>query len=50
MVNDNQVRIPCRRDGDMLVSYEIAGNSADVFLRRWQTEVTDPVTGCARKA
>ena len=47
-VNDNNVRVPCRRDGDILVSYEISGNSADVFLRRWNTVVTDPVAGCDR--
>ena len=47
-VNDNKVRVPCRRDGDILVSYEISGNSADVFLRRWRTDVTDPAAGCDR--
>ena len=48
-VNDNNVRVPCRRNRDILVSYEISGNSADVFLRRWHTEVTDPVAGCDRR-
>jgi hypothetical protein len=40
--------IPCRTEGDILVSYEISGNSAEVFLRRWHTLTTDPDTGCAR--
>jgi hypothetical protein len=47
--NDNNETIPCRRDGDILVSYEISGNAADVFLRRWHTEVTDPEAGCDRR-
>jgi hypothetical protein len=47
--NDNDETIPCRREGDILVSYEISGNAADVFLRRWHTEVTDPESGCDRK-
>jgi hypothetical protein len=41
-------RIPCRREGDILVSYEISGNSAEVVLHRWHTATTDPATGCAR--
>jgi hypothetical protein len=41
-------RIPCRREGDILVSYEVSGNGAEVFLRRWHTLTTDPDTGCAR--
>src|SRR3954465_10347419 len=40
-------KIPCRRTGDILVSYEISGTTADVFLRRWQTVKADPATGCA---
>ena len=47
-VNDEKTRIPCRRDGDVLVSYEISGNAREVFLRRWQTGVTDPQSGCDR--
>jgi hypothetical protein len=47
--NDNNETIPCRRDGDILVSYEISGNAADVFLRRWHTDVTDPEAGCDRR-
>src|SRR5215210_736752 len=26
-------KVPCRREGDILVSYEISGNTAEVFLR-----------------
>src|SRR5215210_7712492 len=47
-VNDEKTRIPCRRDGDVLVSYEISGNTREVFLRRWRTGVTDPQSGCDR--
>ncbi|HKG64052.1 MAG TPA: hypothetical protein VKB28_08320 [Solirubrobacteraceae bacterium] len=47
-VNDKHSRIPCRRDGDVLVSYEISGNTREVFLRRWRTGVTDPQAGCDR--
>ena len=47
-VNDKNSRIPCRRDGDVLVSYEISGNTREVVLRRWRTGVTDPQSGCDR--
>jgi uncharacterized repeat protein (TIGR01451 family) len=40
--------IPCRTEGDILVSYEISGNSAEVFVRQWHTTTTDAATGCAR--
>jgi hypothetical protein len=46
--NDEGVKVPCRREGDMLVSYEISGNRPEVFLRRWHTLTTDADTGCAR--
>jgi len=42
------VKVPCRRDGDVLVTYEISGNTADVFLRQWNTGTTDPTSGCDR--
>jgi hypothetical protein len=45
--NHAGAKIPCRRTGDILVSYEISGTTADVFLRRWQTVKADPATGCA---
>jgi uncharacterized repeat protein (TIGR01451 family) len=44
--NDNPP-IPCRRTGDVLVSYEAQGNDVDVVLQRWITTNTDPATGCA---
>jgi hypothetical protein len=47
--NDNKEKIPCRTDGDILVSYEISGNAADVHLRRWQSGGTDAGSGCDRK-
>lgn len=46
--NSAGTKIPCRRDGDVLVSYEIAGNGAEVVLNRWRTDETDPGSGCAR--
>src|SRR4051794_9549128 len=45
--NPAGAKIPCRRDGDILVSYEIS-NTAAVFLRQWRTTTTDAATGCAR--
>src|SRR4051794_20941453 len=45
--NPAGAKIPCRRDGDILVSYEIS-NTAAVFLRQWRTTKTDAATGCAQ--
>jgi hypothetical protein len=41
--------IPCRRTGDVLVSYEPEGNDVDVVIQRWVTLATDPDTGCATR-
>ncbi len=44
--------IPCRRTGDVLVSYEAVGGNnvgVDVVLQRWVTTQTDPATGCATR-
>ena len=46
--NAEGVRVPCRREGDILVTYEISGNTADVYLRRWHTGTTDLASGCDR--
>jgi hypothetical protein len=43
------IPIPCRRTGDVLVSYEAQGNDVDVVLQRWVTLLTDRATGCARR-
>jgi hypothetical protein len=45
--NSNNATIPCRRTGDVLVSYQAQGNDVDVVLERWVTSQTDLETGCA---
>ena len=46
--------VPCRQDGDVLLSYEIEpGGTAEpdpvtVRLYRWHEATQDPVTGCSR--
>jgi hypothetical protein len=46
--NNGQADIPCRRDGDVLVSYEAhGGRNADVGIVRWETLSADAETGCA---
>jgi hypothetical protein len=45
--DNGRARIPCRRTGDVLVSYEPQGNTVNVVLQRWVTTATDPDTGCA---
>jgi hypothetical protein len=47
MWNNGQANIPCRRLGDVLVSYETQSNDVDVVLQRWNTTASDPATGCA---
>jgi hypothetical protein len=46
--DNGRARIPCRRTGDVLVSYEAQGNDVDVVISRWKTTSTDPASGCAR--
>jgi Prealbumin-like fold domain len=43
--------IPCRLDGDVLISFEPHGNNpnTDVEVRTWRTTSSDPVSGCARQ-
>jgi hypothetical protein len=51
--NNGNAMIPCRRTGDILVSYEAHGNDVNVVIQRWITSTlpnaTDPLTGCARR-
>ena len=46
--HNGKARIPCRRTGDVLVSYEAKGNDVDVVIQRWITESTDAASGCAQ--
>ena len=46
--NDAGAQIPCRRTGDMLISYEAEGSDFEVIVQRWVTTSYDPATGCAR--
>ena len=39
--------IPCRRTGDVLLSYNFEGSDVDVVLQEWTTSATDLKTGCA---
>jgi hypothetical protein len=45
--NNGRADIPCRRDDDLLVSYEAQGTAVSVLLYRWVNSVADPDTGCA---
>src|SRR6476620_1232999 len=45
--DNGHAKIPCRRTGDVLVSYQPQGNDVDVVIQRWVTSQTDPDTGCA---
>jgi hypothetical protein len=47
--DNGRAEIPCRRTGDVLVSYEAQGDRANVVLQRWETSQTDAATGCATK-
>jgi hypothetical protein len=44
--NGEGASIPCRRTGDLLISYE-AHAAVDVVIQRWETTTTDATTGCA---
>jgi hypothetical protein len=39
--------IPCRKTGDLLISFEPHGNGAEVHAERWETDTEDPSTHCA---
>ena len=47
--NNGQAMIPCRRTGDILVSYEPHGNGVDVVLQRWRSTADDLATGCSTR-
>jgi Domain of unknown function DUF11 len=46
--NNGHANIPCRRTGDIIISYEPRGSDVSVLLQRWVTSTTDTATGCAR--
>jgi uncharacterized repeat protein (TIGR01451 family) len=46
--NNGKAMVPCRRDGDILISYLPTGNTVEVVLQQWTTTTTDTATGCAR--
>jgi hypothetical protein len=39
--------IPCRKTGDVLISFEPHGNGAEVHAERWETKEEDTTTHCA---
>ena len=45
--NSKGAQIPCRRTGDVLVSYEPQADNVEVVVQRWVTIGTDPTTSCA---
>ena len=45
--DNGRANIPCRRTGDVLVSYEPRGNDVNVVIQRWVTLQTNLATGCA---
>ena len=47
--NDRGAQVPCRTDGDVLVSYEISGSDAEVSLKRWKRVGNPDVSGCDRQ-
>ena len=47
--NNGRADIPCRRTGDVLVSYEARSQNVDVIVQRWTTALTDATTGCATR-
>jgi hypothetical protein len=49
--NGAGARIPCRMDGDILISFEPHGNdpNTDVEVRRWDTTDVDEDSGCAAR-
>jgi hypothetical protein len=47
--NNGHTRIPCRREGDILITYQPHGNNeTEVIVQRWHTLQTDSSSGCAR--
>src|SRR5215208_2481114 len=46
--NNGKAKIPCRTTGDIIVSYQVSGNSPDVILQKWTSSTSDAATGCAK--
>jgi ketosteroid isomerase-like protein len=46
--NNGKVNIPCRTTGDIIVSYQVSGNTPDVILQKWTTTSSDAASGCAK--
>jgi uncharacterized repeat protein (TIGR01451 family) len=46
--NNGHALIPCRRTGDLLITFEVTGNDVTVSVQTWTTVTADPMTGCAR--
>jgi len=44
--NNGQAEIPCRRDGDLVVAYDVDNQDVDVTLQQWHTRTTG-ARGCA---
>ena len=45
--DNGQARVPCRRTGDVLISYQPQGNDVSAVVQRWISSQTDPESGCA---
>jgi hypothetical protein len=46
--NNGKANIPCRTTGDIIVSYQVSGNTPDVILQKWTSTSSDAGTGCAK--
>ena len=47
--DNGRARVPCRRTGDLLLSYQAEGTAAAFVLQRWTTTAADPSTACATR-
>jgi hypothetical protein len=46
--NGHAKKVPCRREGDILITYQPHGSDQAVIVQRWHTLTTDPNgSGCA---
>jgi uncharacterized repeat protein (TIGR01451 family) len=46
--DNGRARVPCRRTGDVLITFQPQGNTVNLFVQTWKTSTSDPGTGCAR--
>jgi hypothetical protein len=46
--DNGRANIPCRRTGDLSITYQPHGSVQDVIAQRWVTATADAATGCAR--